>query len=184
MFSRHSIQLGIIGFSSLWLLGAADTGRAQSAWVPESAGGRFGVAANLSAQTFHQTEAFANWNLPWDWDLGAQFRLQSRLDLSAGWLGDSHTDAAVGTIGPTLVLSREKFPFTLEFGVSPTIISEPRFATKDFGEAFQFTTHIGLNFRLPWHLALNYRFQHMSNAGLNHNNPGLNLQLFGVSYVF
>lgn len=183
MFSQHSIQLGIIGVSSLGLLGTVDTARAQS-WVPESAGGRIGVAANFGAQTFHQAEGFANWNLPWGWDLGSRFRVQSRLDFSAGWLSDSHTDSAVGTLGPSLVLSREQLPITLEVGVSPTLISESKFATKDFGEAFQFTSHIGLNFELPWHLAINYRFQHMSNAGIGNSNPGLNLHVFGLSYVF
>ena len=57
---------------------------------------------------FHQAELFGNWNLPWGWDLGKEWHLQSRLDLSAGWLGDRSQNAAIGTLGPTLVLSRAR----------------------------------------------------------------------------
>ena len=70
----------------------------------ESAGVRFGFPARESASEFNQAEAFANWDLPWHWELGRDWHLQSRLDVSAGWLGDSGADAAIGAVGPSLVL--------------------------------------------------------------------------------
>ena len=150
----------------------------------ESAGARGGLSASSGGQDFYQAEAFANWNLPWGWDLGKQWHLQSRVDFSLGWLGDNSHDAAIGTAGPSLVLGRERLPVSLEGGVSPTLLSRHEFGTKDFGTEVQFTSHIGLNWDFAAHWRLSYRFQHMSNAGLASKNPGLNMHLFGISYLF
>jgi len=150
----------------------------------ESAGARAGIPATLGGSDFHQAEAFANWNLPWGWDFGTDWRLQSRLDLSAGWVGDSDHDAAVFTFGPSLVLSRERSPVSLDVGLSPTYITHQDFEDKKFGIPLQFTSHIGLNVDVWSHLRVGYRYQHMSNAGFSKYNPGLNLHMFGVSYVF
>jgi len=150
----------------------------------ESIGARGGLSATSGGEQFNQAEAFANWNLAWGWDLGKEWRLQSRLDLSLGWLGNSGHDAAIGTVGPSLVLGRERLPVSLEGGVSPTLLSHYEFGAKNFGTEFQFTSHVGLNWDLAPHWRLSYRFQHMSNAGLASKNPGLNMHLFGVSYLF
>jgi hypothetical protein len=150
----------------------------------ESVGVRGGVSANPGRNEFHQAEFFGNWNLPWGWDLGKEWYLQSRLDSSIGWLGDKGNNAGIGTVGPSVALSRERLPVSLEGGVSPTFLSRSEFGSKDFGTDIQFTSHIGLNWDFAAHWRLGYRFQHMSNAGLGSKNPGLNLHLFGLSYLF
>ena len=136
------------------------SGRAEGFRL-ESAGVRGGLSANPARNEFHQVEFFGNWNLPWGWDLGKEWHLQSRLDLSAGWVGDSSQNAAMGTLGPTLVLGRARWPVSVEGGVSPTLLSSYKFAA---------------------HWRLGYRFQHMSNASLSRDNPGLNLHLLALSY--
>jgi hypothetical protein len=150
----------------------------------ESAGGRVGFPANPSAEGFHQAEAFVNWNLPWHWDLGRDWRLQSRLDVSAGWLGRGPDNAAIATLGPSLALGWQRLPVSLEGGISPTVISLEHFKTKDLGTDFQFTSHLGVNWDFASRMRLGYRYQHMSNAGIGQNNPGLNLHLVALSYVF
>jgi Lipid A 3-O-deacylase (PagL) len=82
------------------------------------------------------------------------------------------------------VLTRGKFPLSLEGGVSPTGLSRYDFGAKNFGTYFQFTSHLGLNWDILPRVRLSYRFQHMSNAGLSRHNPGLNLHMLGVSYLF
>ena len=72
----------------------------------------------------------------------------------------------------------------MEVGWSPTAISDYEFTAKDLGSFYQFTTHVGLNVDVFSHLRVGYRFQHMSNGGFIHPNPGLNLHFFGVSYLF
>ncbi len=150
----------------------------------ETAGARFGFSPAQKARDFHQAEGFLNFYLPWSWDLGARWNLASRLDLSAGWLGDPYTDAFVGTLGPSLILHRAGLPFSLEIGASPTVLSEDKFALRDFGVRFQFTSHIGLNWDLGSHFRIGYRFQHMSNAHISSHNDGLNLHMVAASYLF
>jgi hypothetical protein len=164
---------------------ATDDGGARTASFSfESAGARFGAGASSSNRDFHQAEAFVDWNLPWHWDLGRKWDLQSRVGLSAGWLGNNHSGGFVGTPGAMLAVGRERFPLWIEGGSGPTVISRWEFETKNFGDAVQFTSHIGLYCDMPWHLRLGYRFQHMSNASLSESNPGLNLHVLALSYRF
>jgi hypothetical protein len=170
---------GVIACCLLW----ASPGRAEEFRL-ESVGVRGGFSANGGRDEFHQAEFFGNWNLPWGWNLGKEWHLQSRLDLSVGWLGDSSRNAVVGTLGPTLVLDRAGWPVSLEGGSSPTLLSSYRFESKSLGTDIQFTSHVGLNWDFAPHWRLSYRFQHMSNADLSRDNPGLNMHLFGLSYCF
>jgi hypothetical protein len=158
-------------------------GRAEEFRI-ESIGARGGIPGNNSSRYFNQAEIFTDWNLPWDWRLGDQWHLQPRLDFSIGWIGDFGNNAAIGTLGPELVVSRENLPVSLVGGISPTILSRTIFGSKDFGINFQFITHIGLNFDFACHWRFIYQFQHMSNAHLSEKNPGLNMHMFGLSYVF
>jgi hypothetical protein len=155
----------------------------------DSAGIRFGFPGG-DATGFYQGEAFVDWNLPWKWDLGRDWKLQTRVDLSAGCLGKSNDHAAVGTVGPILALGHGHLPVWLEGGSSPTLISRdsygqpPQSVAKDFGDPFQFTSHIGVYWNVATRVRVGYRFQHMSNAGIASPNPGLNLNFFYASYLF
>lgn len=150
----------------------------------ESAGARLGIPANKSSAGFGEAEVYVDWNLRRPWDLGREWHMQPRLDLAAGWLGNHGVDAAIASFGPTLVLGWKQFPVSLEGGISPTIITRDDFATKDFGIPFQFTGYAGVSCDLFGHFRLGYRWQHMSNAGLSASNPGLNLQVLALSYIF
>jgi hypothetical protein len=66
----------------------------------------------------------------------------------------------------------------------PAILSRYDFPSKDFGQFFQFTSHAGINFDVSRRFRLGYRFEHMSNAGFSSPNPGLNLNIFSVGYLF
>lgn len=150
----------------------------------ESAGARFGFLGRGAGTGFHEAEGFVNWDLPWAWDFGSAWFLQTRLDASMGWLGDSGADSFIGTFGPSLVAGHQDFPLSLEVGVSPTLLSLDDFPSKNLGAAFEFTSHVGLNFDITSHIRLGYRFQHLSNAGIGRHNPGLNLHMLGLSYLF
>lgn len=183
-FSKKLCNLVCVGNWGLFCCLAAPVAAWGAEFRLESAGARAGFSASESGRAFHQAEVTANWNLPWGWNLGRDWYLQSRLDVSAGWLSDHTEDAAIATAGPSVLLTRGRFPVSLEGGSSPTVLSRAEFGTKDFGIPFQFTTHVGLNCDITSHWRLSYRFQHMSNAGLDGHNPGLNMNLFGLSYLF
>ncbi len=125
-----------------------------------------------------------NWFLPWDWDLGKRWRLASRLDSSAGWFGDPGFNAARIYVGGALLAGREEFPLSFEGGIGPAVITETEFGTADFGIPFQFISHLGLNWGVSRRIRLSYHFEHMSNAGLGTPNPGINLHLLGIGYLF
>jgi hypothetical protein len=169
-----------------WLLVclAAATGSSAQDFRLESAGGRFGFSANRRTGTFKEAEAFANFNLPWSWDVASNWHLQTRLDLSAGWLTGRGDDGVIASLGPSVVVRRDRIPLSLEAGLSPTILSRDKFDGLDFSMPLQFTSHIGVNWDLGTHATLGYRYQHMSNAGLGAHNPGLNLHVFAVGYRF
>jgi hypothetical protein len=151
----------------------------------ESIGARFGFnPSGGAAGDFYQAETCAHWVLPWNWHLDSLWRLQTGLDAAGGLLGEHSIEAAIFSAGPTLNVIREKLPLSLEFGISPTVLTRTHFSSKDLGFPFQFTSHAGLNLDVSAHVRLTYRFQHMSNAAIAHPNPGLNLHLLGVSYLF
>lgn len=179
--SSRLVFAGAIAIAAL--VAAASTSIAQGIHL-DSAGARSGLWDAGAGSDFHQAEGFVNWDLPWDWDLGSFWQLRSRADASLGWLGESGADAAIVTLGPSLVLGRPRLPFSLEGGVSPTILSRADFKSRDFGIPFQFTSHVALNLDIISRIRLSYRFQHMSNAGLGRHNPGLNMHMFGLSYLF
>ena len=149
-----------------------------------SVGARGGVSFNGNKDRFRQAEIFTDFDLPWKWSFYSDWQLKPRLDLSAGWLDGENTSAFIGTFGPELELRKGAFPLTLEGGCSPTILSQDSFGQRDFGGCVQFTSHISLNWDITKYISFGYRFQHMSNAGLDDSNPGLNLQMLYVSYHF
>ena len=173
----------VAGWVSAGLLVGAVAGRGEG-FSLESVGARGGFQADHSDRDFGQLEGFANLNLPWGWNLGREWHVQSRLDLSVGWLGVRGDNAVIGTVGPSLVLSRARLPLSLEGGVSPTFLSRHEFRSANFGTDFQFTSYLGLNWEFIRHWRVGYRFQHMSNAGLSTPNPGLNMHMFALSYLF
>jgi hypothetical protein len=149
-----------------------------------SAGVRGGFSFQNDSHQFTQIEAFGASNLPWHLKVYSDWALTPRLEASAGWLGNENADAFVGTLGPSVELSKGKFPLTLIGGASPTLLSRYRFGGVDFGDRFQFTDYIGFNWRITDGFSAACRFQHMSNAGISSHNPGLNLLMFSANYNF
>ena len=151
----------------------------------ESVGARFGFPAYDGGETFLQAEAFVDFDLPWHWRTPSQnWIADTKLDFSAGSLADGSHFGFIGTAGPILTLKRKNFPVALDFGFSPTILSEDRYPSTSFGTPLQFTSHAGLLWDVTKHLQVGYRIQHMSNGHLASPNPGLNLQMFTVGYRF
>ena len=180
---RQSIWSSVLACAAACLQCSAVAGQAED-FNLESIGARGGFPESGSGRNFNQAELFTDWDLPWNWDLGKELHLRPQVDASVGWLGDGTYAAAIGTIGPRLVLSRERLPVSIVGGTSPTLLSRTVFRDKDFGINFQFTLRIGLDYDFAPHWRLSYHFQHMSDAGLSSKNPALNMHMFGLSYLF
>ncbi len=174
----------IVGLAVLILTTVASTGRAQW-YVPESVGGRGGFSlGGLRTADFTEADAFATWNLPWKLESEHGWFLDTKLTLWAGFLGGNGISSGEGTIAPAVGLGKRHFPVSFEGGIGPTFISEYRYGSINFGQQLQFTSFAGINVDLTPHWRVGARLQHMSNGGLAKSNPGLNLIMFGVGYVF
>lgn len=133
---------------------------------------------------FHQVELAAGYALPWQWQFCGKFGLATGIDASAGWLGDNKYDAFIISAGPEAKLTFSNLPLSFRFGSNPTYLSRFSFNHDDFGSELQFVSHVGLSLDVTQHLQVAYRLQHMSNGGIATPNPGLNMHMFGVFWLF
>lgn len=154
----------------------------------DSVGIRGAVSATSLDDPFLELELVGGLTLgsrkPWRLEADSGWFVQSRLDLSAGSLSGRSEDGFVGTIGPAFTLGNKSFPVFLDLGSSPTILSRYKFGRTNFGDPFQFTSHVGFLWEIGSHVVMGYRVQHMSNARISRHNPGLDLHAFGLSYKF
>jgi len=147
-------------------------------------GARGGTSFEKDAGNFRQVEAFEGVNLPWRCNSGFGLSFQPRVEVSEGCIDGGSEGGFIGTLGPVIELRERRFPVTLDFGVSPTLLSRYNFNQRDLGGRFQFTDHAGLDLHITKYFTVGWRFQHMSNAGIYKRNPGLNLQMLSASYSF
>lgn len=154
----------------------------ESGWI--AVGFRAGIDDGGNDEDFEQYEGFVLYDLPWSWSFAPDWSLGTYLELNAGALDGGGDTAFVGSIGPGLNLKAFDNRLAIWGGINPTFISEDTFGDEDLGGSFQFTSHIGINFRPIRSLSIGYRFQHMSNAGIYSHNPGLNLHMLELAYAF
>ena len=180
----------VLGLGSSRVRGAAaegsvgGTGREVPSFRWGSAGARAGFSATSLDDGFHQIEAWSRLETPWVIDLGAGWDLGTAIEASAGVLSRGDDHGFIGGLGPVLSLRRQGWPVALELGSEPTLISRQEFEQSDFSFPLQFTSYLGARVDLGRRFLLGYRFQHMSNASLGEDNPGLNLHMFSVGWRF
>lgn len=79
---------------------------------------------------------------------------------------------------PVFRLSKKGFNFSpfLELGLGPHLHSKSKIEDEDFDIPFAFGSHFGLGLELgsDRNFEILYRFQHLSNASLGDENPGIN----------
>ncbi len=145
-------------------------------------GAQGGPSFNDKDASFGQYEALLNYKLPWRWDLGS-VGLGMRVISTFGSLHGGGDVGAVGSLGLGFVLG-DGHDLNLRVGSAATYITTDTYGDEDLGTHFQFTSHIGLTYRFWNELSARFRVQHMSNAGLSDENPGVNIIMFGLHYAF
>jgi hypothetical protein len=149
-----------------------------------AAGVRAGFNDDRNEESFNQYEAFASVNLPWHWDLGAQWKFGTFLEGNAGALVGGGDTGLVASLGGGFYFDGFKDILEISFGLNPTYISEDTYGQEDFGGPIQFTSYININVTIKKHFSIGYRLQHMSNAGLYSANPGVNFHMITLGYRF
>jgi hypothetical protein len=136
-------------------------------------------------------------SLQWDW--GRQLYRGSDWNLGGYWdlsLAQWHN----GSVAPGQNEDITDVGFTPVFRVQPNSLVGPYFEAgigvhlfshasigdKRLATPFQFGDHLGFGYRFGAKSAfdLGYRFQHHSNAGIKHPNPGINFHQVRVQYHF
>lgn len=156
---------------------------APGAWT---VGAQGGWSYNDDEESFNQYDVVANYGLPWRWRWGRRVQVDTKLTTAAGVLKGGGDSGWVGSLGFQFVFSPAQGhgPLELRAGSALTLLSREKFGDEDFGGPVQFTHHIRLHYRLLENLNASVGVQHMSNAGLYEDNPGLNMVMLGLSYQF
>lgn len=157
-----------------------------TAWSLDSTmelGARGGVDTLDENENFLTGEIYYLYTLPWQKELSPSVHLYTRIDAGLAYLrADSHRGGWLA-IGGDVVLSLGDGAWELEYGFRPAWLFASELGGDDFGGPIQFSNHIGTTLnRGP--VALSYRFQHLSNASLYDDNPGLDLHMVGLGVRF
>jgi len=162
----------------------SDAEVAMSGWTPESIATRVGYSAVRVDRGFAKVEALASWRLPFYQEFAGTWSSQWSLEASAGVLTRSERLGLVTSLGPWVRIGRSGWPVYGTAGIKGTLLGRNRYDEVNFGESFQFTSHIGIGLEAGRHWSVEYRLEHMSNANIAESNPGLNLHTITVSFKF
>ncbi len=147
-------------------------------------GFRYGLGDHRNEEYFRKFEAFFNWSLPWAWRPASGWILASRLDFTGAALKAAGTTGFLGSVGPSLAVRKKGWVIGVDLGVSPAFLSEDRYGREDLSGHIQFLTHGSILFFPARNLSIAYAYQHISNAGIEQPNPGLNMHNIEISYRF
>jgi len=135
----------------------------------------------------------------WKWDKrwfeSSNWHLGGYWDLQAGYWDNSspnRTNSGLWEAAFTPVFRIQQnhlssiAPYA-EFGVGVHLLSETSVSEqRRFSTNFQFGSHVGIGVRFGENNAfeIGYRYQHISNAGIDHPNNGINFNILHFGYWF
>jgi hypothetical protein len=143
-----------------------------------------GWSFNDDEESFNQAGIIAAYRLPLQWQRWDVLNVSTRLTAMASVLDGGGDTGLLGTLGLELVIGLGDSPFEFRTGGGATLMSRYKYGDEDLGGAFQFTSYVGLEYRFLETLSGYARAQHMSNAGIYSENPGVNLMMIGLRYRF
>lgn len=151
-----------------------------------SIGIRGGLSATKRRQFFHQYEGYLSYGLPWSVRNDAGWGVALTANAAAGVLHSRDQNGFIGAVGPGLMLDKAGGKgIALEIGGDLNFLSKYNFGDVDLNGNVLFDGHVGIIYRLASGPGIGYRFQHMSNGGLNGNrNTGLDLHMLSLSWNF
>jgi hypothetical protein len=158
----------------------ADAATEETRW---EIGAQGGFSFNDKDESFTQYEALLNYKLPWGWHIAEGFDLGMRVTSTAGVLDGGGESGFVGTMGLGFVFFDNR-DLNVRIGSAATYLGKDVYGDEDLGTHFQFTSHLCVSYRFWDELSARVRVQHMSNASLSDENPGVNMLLFGLHYAF
>ena len=149
----------------------------------ERVGFQFGIDAENHAQ-LESYEIVALVETPWEWDLSEKIELELSLEGTAGALTGQGETSGLLHLGLFLEMEIDDWPISFFGSSGPTLLTEDEFGALDLGGNLQFTSSIGLQAEIGDKWTVGYRYQHISNAGIEDQNPGLNMHALFTNFEF
>jgi hypothetical protein len=91
-------------------------------------------------------------------------------------------------VGTALSLNKKGIGVTTDLGINFNFLDRRHFGQQDFGSILQFGAYLGVNYCFDNGIKIGYRLQHLSNGHIfypeNTPNPGIDMHMLGLSYVF
>ena len=172
---------------ALTLISSSLSAATSSKEAPESPFDTVGLRVGFDADakvSLTSYELYGTSTPQWDWDLSDKFNAGLGYEAAVGALAGEGEVAGYLHFGLNLELAYEDLPVVLVLQSGPSLYSEDTFGDFDIGGNIQFTSSIGLNWQVCEDWAIEYRLQHTSNAGLEDENPGLDMHAFALSHSF
>lgn len=159
---------------------------AESGW--NEAGVRMGMQVSSKQVYFRQYEAYAVYGLPWDWRSASGWGVTPQANVSLGVLDGSEETGFIGSVGTALMFYKTGTGLSTDLGINANFLDRRQFARQDFGSILQFGAYLGINYCFSNGIKIGYRLQHISNGHIVYAeetpNPGLDLHMIGIGYVF
>lgn len=175
------------------LRAAAMAAGLAAAWPAQALDG-LGVDLGSGDESATLASLSLRWNWERKWFAGGDWYLGGYWELDAGhWSGRAGTtgNRNVSEIGLTPVFRlqpqrQEGVTPWIEAAIGFHLLSEHRIGDKNLATGFQFGDHVGagLSFGAKRAFEIGYRFQHFSNGGIKHPNPGINFHMIRVQSRF
>ncbi|GAB6043231.1 acyloxyacyl hydrolase [Endothiovibrio diazotrophicus] len=129
--------------------------------------------------------------LQWDWDKRwfdeGDWYVTGLWEAEAGvWSNGGGADLSFTPVFQLKPKSESApYPF-FELGIGAHLLSDEQLDNRDMGGVLHLGTHLGVGYRFGdhnrWELA--YRFQHLSNAGIEDPNPGIEFHVLRLGYHY
>jgi hypothetical protein len=144
------------------------------------------LSGTVNGHRFEQYDLDFRLSTPWSWALPWSLSLDTQIAVIGSYLQSQGDSGFAAFAGPNFILSRKLssgLSIFTEVGTGPTLLTNHDFGQTNLGGTFQFTHHFSAGFQ-GGHWVLAARFQHMSNAHIYKNNPGVDLRMLQLDYRF
>ena len=141
-----------------------------------------GFSVNDYGSDFTHFEGAFDYKLPVQIIFNENFGIEVAATISTGIMSSRNRNGLLIGAGPKILVKVIKSYFVISLSSLPTYVTRDLYRDFSIGGKFHFLSQIGFNLFMNRNISLVYNFQHISNAGFERPNPGVNFHMIGVRY--
>ncbi|MFC6336538.1 acyloxyacyl hydrolase [Pseudomonas sp. CCM 7891] len=140
----------------------------------QATGLEFGVGATGDSTMTYRLGLTSNWDKSW-WQSDVGHLTGYWSGAYTYWDGDERASVSSLSFSPVFVyeFAGESVTPYIEAGIGVALFSRTRIEDNNLGQAFQFEDRLGFGLRFAGGHEVGIRATHYSNAGISHNNDGI-----------